>query len=593
LLFVVISNPRRGRQVSGDETEGVSDFPDVPQLELDQLIDQLVERAHGVRRAQGRIRQLLRAVQYVSSDLSLETVLHRVVEAACDLVGARYGALGVIGHDDGLERFIQVGIDDGTAADIGDLPEGKGLLGALISEGRPIRLRELSDDERSSGFPANHPPMRSFLGVPVRVRGQVFGVLYLADSVRGEFSAEDEDLVGALAVAAATAVSNARLYQQSRQEHRWLEASAEVQRELLTVAGEDPLHTIARRARDISDADLVCVTLLTGDRETLVVESAVGDGAEEMRGRRFPLTQEVARVFADGEPLLTIAGDNGFWPIAHLASAIEAGPIIVVPLQSHDTTRGALTLVRHRGRQAFTPEDVQMAARFARHADVALELADTRRADQQMLMLEERDRIARDLHDHVIQELFSVGMGLHSVAAQLGNHPAQGERVLQHVENLDQVIRRIRTSIFALREPPESADGGLRSRILQVTSDLVPALGFPPAVSFAGLVDTAVAPELADDVIACIREGLANVARHARATSASVDVRVANNQVTITVTDNGVGIPAEPGRNSGLGNLATRARNRGGELRIRPRSGCGTVLEWTIPIDQGDPSRSD
>jgi signal transduction histidine kinase len=562
-------------------------FPDTPKLELDELIDQLVGRAESVRRAQGRLRDLLRATQAVSGDLSLERILRRIAESARELVGARYAALGVIGNDHHLEQFIHVGIDAETAQRIGHLPEGKGLLGALISDPRPIRLDRMAEDPRSAGFPPNHPPMQSFLGVPIRIRDEVYGNLYLTDSVNGRFSAEDEELVSALASAAGTAISNARLYHEAQQEHRWSEASAEVQAQLLSSSGEDPLRTIARRAIDVSGADLVSVSLVSPTDKALMIEAAYGEGADDLVGRRFPLTDTIAsRVIESGEPLLLEnPQSDGPMPIANLALIMDAGPLIVVPLKDDERTRGALSLIRRRGRTSFTEADLRMPGGFAPHASVALQLADAREFAEQMVMLEERDRIARDLHDHVIQELFSVGLGLESIAGNLDGSPEVARRIIGKVEEIDRAIKRIRTSIFALRGGLMSTPGeGLRNRILQVAGDVTTVLGFAPAVSFAGLVDTVVDTELTDDVIACVRESLTNVGRHARASSASVDVELVGSQLIIQVADNGVGMPDQPTRRSGIANLAKRAEKHGGSLRFSPREGGGTLLEWTVSV---------
>ncbi len=560
-------------------------FPDVPKLELDELIDQLVERAEGVKRAQGRLRGLLRAIQSVTGDLSLERVLSRVVEAACELVGAQYGALGVIGDDDHLEQFIHVGIDADTVARIGTLPDGKGLLGALITDPVPIRLRHMADDPRSSGFPSHHPAMDSFLGVPVWVRGEVFGNLYLTNSRHGDFTPEDEELVTALALAAGTAVSNARLYQESQQQQRWLEASAEVQAQLLSAAGEDPLRTIARHAIEVSGSDLVIVALVSPDDDTVIVEFAFGQGAEDLLGRRFPIAETLAgKVIESGEPMLLANAADRAQPLVHLDSVLDAGPILAVPLQGNERARGTLTLARRRGRSSFSAADLDMAAAFAAHASVALELADAREATQRMIMLEDRDRIARDLHDHVIQELFSIGLGLEGVAGQLQSSPQLAQRIIRRVDDIDRAIRRIRTSIFALRGSLTSAPDGLRTRILEIAGDLTPLLGFAPAVSFAGLVDLGVDQELAEDVTACLRESLTNVGRHARASSASVDVEVVGRELTVRVSDNGVGMPARPTRRSGTANLQARAEKHRGSLLITPRDGGGTVLEWKVAI---------
>jgi signal transduction histidine kinase len=535
----------------------------VPKLELDDLIDQLVDRAQGVKQAQGRLRALLRAIETVTGDLTLERVLRNVVEAACDLAGAQYGALGVIGDDGGLEQFIHVGIDDETATRIGHLPEGKGLLGALINDPRPIRLENMDDDERSTGFPAGHPPMDSFLGVPIDVRNEVYGNLYLANCARGRFSAEDEELVLALALAAGTAISNARLYQESRLQQRWLEASAEISAQLLSSSGEDPLRLIARRAIDIADADLVSLGLLTPDGTAFVVEVAFGDHSDELVGRRFAVADE------DG-------------PSSHLASVVNAGPVMTVPLRGTGTPRGVLSLMRRRDRRGFSPTDFAMAAGFASHASIALELADSRAAEQKLVLLEDRDRIAMDLHDHVIQELFAIGLSLEGMADQVPD-PMAG-RVRQRVEDLDRTIRRIRTSIFALRGNLGTTSDGLRQQVLEVASDLTAALGFAPHVAFSGLVDLVADSELTDDATACVREMLTNVARHAKAASAIVDVQRRTEGLVITVTDDGMGPPLVATRSSGTANLAARAEKRGGSFELNPAPSGGAVAIWKVRI---------
>jgi signal transduction histidine kinase len=558
-------------------------FPDVPKLELDQLIDQLIDRAQEVKRAQGRLRALLGAIETITSDLSLETVLHNIVSAACELAGARYGALGVIGADGMLEQFVHVGIDDATAKRIGPLPQGKGLLGALITDPRPIRLARIGSDERSSGFPPGHPPMNSFLGVPLRVRDTVYGNLYLTESDKGEFSGEDEQLVVALAMAAGASISNARLYHESQMQQRWQGASAEISSAILAPAGEDPLHTIARRAIEVADADVVNINLLAPDGQSLVTEIAFGENAEQLVGLRLPVRGTLAgRVVESGTPVLAIDGTvDGQSPV-QFSGVLESGPLMMLPLNAAAGTRGLLNLVRRRGRRAFTASELAMADSFASHASLALELADSRAAEQKVVLLEDRDRIARDLHDHVIQELFAIGLSLESVAASLDPDNPLSERVRQRVEDIDRTIRRIRTSIFALRGPLDAAAGGLRQAVLEVTSDLTTVLGFPPHVSFAGQLDFVADQLLTDDVTAAVREMLTNVAKHAEASSASVDVTLVGRELTITVTDNGVGVH-DTGRRSGTANLRSRAQQRGGSFTLEPANSGGTIAIWKAP----------
>ncbi len=558
-------------------------FPDLPKLELDDLIDQLVDRAQGVQRAQGRLRGLLRAIETVNGDLALEQVLRNVVEAARELAGAQYGALGVIGDDGSLEQFIHVGIDDDAAARIGHLPEGNGLLGAVITDPRPIRLEHMTDDDRSAGFPAEHPPMESFLGVPIKARSEVYGNLYLANSANGRFSAEDEELVLALALAAGTAISNARLYQESRIQQRWLEASAEISAHLLTSSGEDPLRMIARRAIEIADADLVSLGLLTADGTGFVIEVAFGEHSDELVGRRFALAETLAgQVIEQGTPLQLSSASGGDGPPSHLAAVMESGPLMAVPLQGSGRPRGVLSLMRHRDRRNFSQTDLAMAAGFASHASIALELADSRVAEQKLVLLEDRDRIAMDLHDHVIQELFAIGLSLEGMAAQIADPMA--DRLRQRVDDLDRTIRRIRTSIFELRGNWTTAPGGMRQQVLEVASDLTAALGFAPHVAFSGLVDLITDAELAEDTSACIREMVSNVARHARATSAAIDVQRRGEELVITITDDGIGPPVSPARRSGTANLAARAEKHGGSFEMTTASSGGTVATWKARV---------
>ena len=557
-------------------------FPDIPKLELDELIDQLVDRAQDVKRAQGRLRALLRAIETVTGDLALEVVLRNVVESACELAHAQYGALGVIGPDGGLEQFITVGVDEATAAQIGPLPQGKGLLGALITDPRPIRLRHMTDDSRSTGFPPNHPPMDTFLGVPIHVRDEVFGNLYLADSEHGEFNADDEELVIALALAAGTAISNARLFQESAVQQRWLEASLEIGSQLLSASGEDPLRVVARRAIEIADADIVSVGLISPDAASIVVEEAFGTRADELIGRSFPLEGSLAgRVLAEGEPLLAPATGDKDLPPTYLALVMEVGPLMVLPLRGAGAPRGVLSLCRTRGRRAFSSRDLAMADSFASHASVALELADSRTAEQKLVLLEDRDRIAMDLHDHVIQELFAIGLSLEATATQLTDEEI-AQRLRQRVEDIDRTIRRIRTSIFELRGVVSAGDG-VRQRVLEVTADLGAALSFAPHVTFSGVLDARLADQLVDDVVACVRETLTNVAKHARAKSAMVDVSLAGEVLTVMVTDDGIGV-RDTSRRSGTANLGARAQKWSGTFALAPGSVGGTTATWTVRI---------
>ncbi|WP_211176999.1 GAF domain-containing protein [Pseudonocardia acidicola] len=538
---------------------------------------------------QGRLRGLLHANQMIIGDLALRVLLRRIVEAARELVGARYAALGVIAPDGGLAEFVHVGMPPETVARIGDLPEGKGLLGALIDDPEPIRLRRIAGDERSSGFPPGHPPMHSFLGVPIRVRSEVFGNLYLTEKTgEGEFTAEDEELAKALAATAGVAIDNARLYEAARSRGEWLRASASITRRLLSAGTDDageterPLQLIAERSREIANADLVTVMLPDEDSEDLRVEVAVGAAAEDLVGVRVPLDGSLSgRVFSTGKPLrVTSPGEQP--GLASVASgSLDVGPVLVMPLVGSDRVHGVLTTARLHGRPAFSAEDLDMAAGFANQASVALELAEARAERQRAAMLDERERIAADLHDHVIQRVFAAGLSLQGVAVGLGPGKA-ADRILGTVKDLDDTISQIRTSIFHLHHVPGSPDSGLRGGLLAVVSDVAPVLGFEPAVRFAGPLEGTVPDDVAEDLVAVLREALSNIARHAHARSAEVDVTARPDRLTLDVRDDGIGM-ASTTRRSGLANLRRRAERHGGTLTLTPREPKGTHLSWSIP----------
>jgi signal transduction histidine kinase len=565
-------------------------FPDAPRLELDELLTQIIVRAEEVLATQGRLRGLLAANRTITADLTLPNVLRRIVEAGCQLVRARYGALGVLAPNGGLAEFVHIGMDEQVVARIGHLPEGKGLLGALIDDPRTIRLRSIEDDPRSVGFPPHHPPMTSFLGVPVLVRGKVFGNLYLTDRTNGaEFTADDEELVTALAATAGVAIENARLYEQSQRRQDWLQASAKITRQLLSAEGEEPLRLIAREARQIADADVVTVVLPTESRERMMVEVAAGQAADELTGLSYPIEHTLTGLaLTSGHPVLVSdAADSDY--DSHLSQVLPVGPVMVLPLVGTADTRGALVIARLRGRNRFDDADLDMATTFANHAAVALELADARENQQRMVLLEDRDRIARDLHDHVIQRLFAAGLSVESVAARHGSDETS-LRLRRVVTELDETIRQIRTSIFQLRGPLTAEVGTMRSAVLSVVSELEPVLGLQPRVTFAGPVDLAAPDASVDDLIAALREALTNVARHANASCVDVAVEATTDSLVLEVTDDGVGI-TDGSRWSGLANLRARAEHHGGRFSIGqveepPMDNYrqGTRLRWTIPL---------
>ncbi|WP_230211123.1 sensor histidine kinase [Streptomyces kaniharaensis] len=558
----------------------------VPKLRLDELLDELQARLDAARGTRDRVHSLLEAVLAVGRDLELGQALQHIVEAAVTLVDAEYGALGVIGEDQRLSQFIPVGVPDEQVELIGALPAGHGILGELIRHPEPLRLARISDHPASYGFPANHPPMRTFLGVPIRIRDKVFGNLYLTEKRGGgEFDAEDESVLATLAVAAGVAIDNARLYDRARQRQRWLEASAEVTSSLLSGSSEqEVLDLLLARATEIAGADLAVVALPLPEARELGVQIAVGLGEEQHRGLVLPVEGSFvgAAVRTGG---LVVSPDVQKDPriTAGPPRWEGLGPAVAVPVGTAERgIRGVLMLARAAGAPLFDEGESGPLLGFAGQAAVAMELAERRRDSEQVALLQERDRIARDLHDLAIQRLFATGMTLQG-AIRFIEHPEATDRVLRAIDDLDETARTIRATIFGLRlRETGPAAAGLRTRIVGVVERAARALGFTPGLRMTGLLDVTVPAGIADAAVAVLEEALSNTARHAKADAVEAAV-AAGTDLTVTVTDNGVGLP-EGGRRSGLANLADRATALGGTFTARTRPEGGTELTWRVPL---------
>ncbi|MGC9495821.1 GAF domain-containing protein [Streptomyces sp. WG7] len=558
----------------------------LPQLRLDELLEELQARLDAARGTRDRVHSLLEAVLSVGRELDLEHVLHSIVEAAAALVDARYAALGVIGPDGKrLSAFHTVGVDEEQIARIGPFPEGHGILGELIRRPEPLRLADLSEHTSSYGFPPHHPPMNTFLGVPIRVRDQVFGNLYLTEKRGGaQFDEEDESVLSTLAVAAGVAIDNARLYEQSRLRERWLQANAEITHSLMSGSERgEALGLIAERAREITGAALAVLAMPMEGTGSLVVELATGQGAEEHRGLVLPIDDSLTGLaFSTAAPVRSPDVTRDDRVSADAPRFTGLGPAVAVPFGAGEGVRGVVLLVRRAGRAVFSEKETGPLQGFAAQAALAMELAERRRDAEQIAVLQDRDRIARDLHDLAIQRLFATGMTLQS-AGRLIEHRAASERVLRAVDDLDETIKIIRSTIFGLRARAGTAGAGLRSRAVRVVGEAAPVLGFAPSLRMEGLLDTEVPGRIAEHVVAVLSEALTNVARHARADRVAVALETDGGEVRLTVSDNGVGIPPE-GRRSGLRNMAERAGQLGGELRLtRPADG-GTTLVWRAPV---------
>lgn len=562
----------------------------VPRMRLDELLDELQVRIDEVRGTRDRVHSLLEAVVSVGRQLDLSQVLRRIVEAAALLVDAEYGALGVIGPDGRtLAQFLTVGLTDEEIAAIGPLPAGHGLLGEVIHHPEPLRLTDLGAHSSSYGFPAHHPPMRTFLGVPIRVRDEVFGNLYLTDKRGGvDFDTEDETVISTLSVAAGVAIDNARLYEGAQRQQLWLRANAEITESLLSGSSRPAvLELIARRAQEITAARLAHVAVPVAGVDGLVVEFAAGADGAACQGLVVPFEGTLSgAAHRAGKPVtaMQVSGD-GLHP-AEARGRQALGPTVAVPLgTAGGESRGVLLLSRPTGDPAFGEGELEPLVAFAGQAALALELAERRRDAEQIALLEERDRIARDLHDLAIQRLFATGMTLQS-AARLVEHDGAAERVGRAVDDLDETIKIIRSTIFGLRTKDREGGPGLRARAARAVGDAAVSLGHPPRLSMEGLLDTDVPAPIADHVVAALGELLSNAARHARATRVGVTLRAGLGEIVLTVSDNGTGIPPQ-GRRSGLRNLDERARGVGGTFSVETPEEGGSRLVWRAPLPGG------
>jgi signal transduction histidine kinase len=555
------------------EAAGSLGFPDVPRLELDQLLVQLADRADDVRATQGRLRGLLRANALVTGELSLPVVLRQIVGAARDLLGARYAALGVLGRDGGLEQFVHAGMDEETVARVGDLPTGRGILGLLISEPVPIRLADLAAHPASAGFPPEHPPMTGFLGVPVRIGEKIFGHLYLTERRDGgEFTAEDEELALALAATAGAAIANARRFTESEQRRRWLDASGQLTPLLLSSQVEQPYALITQLAAAAAAADFAALAVPHGVDE-VIIASVTGAVTAGMMNRTAPWADSLAgQAILTGKPSLVTGSRR---EAAAAALNADIGPMIVVPLAAGEQVRGALMLGRLAANPGFTETDLDMAASFAGHAAVAMELAEARINQITLAQAEDHDRIAGDLHDHVIQDLFALSMTLQGHAAR--SDPADAERIKGYVDALDDAITNIRTSIFGLHQS-QTAPDRFQARLLAIIEEHAPQLGFTATIRFAGPLDPD--GDLTHDILAVTREALSNSARHAHATAVSITLAQQHGLIILDIIDNGRGV-GTPARSSGLTSMRSRAESNGGTFQLTTPGGGGTHLTWT------------
>lgn len=551
------------------------------QLRLRELLLEVQDRIEQIVEGRDRLDGLIDAILAITSGLKLDATLRAIVHTAAELVDARYGALGVRGYDHRLVEFVYEGIDEETRHLIGSLPEGRGVLGALIEEPKPIRLDDISRHPASVGFPLHHPPMRTFLGVPVRIRDEVFGNLYLTEKADGQpFSDDDEVLVQALAAAAGIAVDNARLFEESRTREAWIEATRDIGTQML--AGADPamvFRLIAEEALTLMAGAATLVAVPLDDEapacevDDLVIVEVAGEISPAVKQMTVAVSgTSIGGVFHDRTPRrfdrLDLAVDG----------PVEPGPALVLPLRAADTVAGVLVALRSADEQPFSDQQLDMMAAFADQAALAWRLATAQRQMREVEILTDRDRIARDLHDHVIQRLFAVGLTLQG-AAPRARVPAVRESIYSSIDDLQEIIQEIRSAIFDLHAGPSRATG-LRHRLDKVIDQLaIPALH--TTVQYTGplsVVDTV----LANHAEAVLREAVSNAVRHANATSLAINVSV-EDDVRVEVVDDGVGISGDI-TESGLRNLRQRADDAGGEFTVENMPTGGTLLRWSAPL---------
>jgi signal transduction histidine kinase len=549
--------------------------------------------------------KLLDAVLAVTEDLDLEVVLERVVAAACSLAGARYGALGVIAEDgEGLSQFVHTGLDAEAVARIGHLPEGRGLLGALVDDPRPLRLDRLADDPRSAGFPPGHPPMTGFLGAPIRVRDAVFGNIYLTDKLDGgSFDARDEELVIGLAAVAGAAIANARLVDDLRGRQRWRDAVLDL---AVTVLSGGSTEVAEGQV-----AELACA-VVDGLGAVVVVRDRDGNPA-------------VSRTSGQAPPVGATPNGSPVEEVLRRGSTLRVGrsvlfpgaAVLWVPLIERGEVIAALGVGRVR---PFNLVDAELLETFAAQASLVIAHGRASADLRRMGLVEDRERIGRDLHDTVIQRLFATGLSLQALSRRVEDRPDVAERLDRAVDDVDETVKQIRTTIFGLQAPPEVES--VRNDVLNLVDEVGASLATPPRVRFDGPIDTVVRGTVANHLRAVLREALTNVVKHAEAEEVVVSLSATAHEIHLVVVDDGRGIGRDDGRGIGhddgrgigrddgrgvgrddgrgtgddgapgvdaggygLGNLRERARACGGHVSIGPPpSGRGTEVSWRVPV---------
>ncbi|NEW37665.1 GAF domain-containing sensor histidine kinase [Nocardia cyriacigeorgica] len=561
------------------------------QTRLRELLTEVQDRISEIIGVRDQMDRLIEAMLVINAGLDLDNTLRSIVHTAIELVDARYGALGVREADKSskkLSEFVYEGIDDRTRVLIGDLPQGHGVLGLLFEQPTPIRLTDLSQHPSSVGFPPHHPPMHTFLGVPVRVRDEIFGNLYLTEKAGGqEFTADDEVVVQALAAAAGSAIANARLYEESQVRQQWLETTQEVATAALAgSAPPDLLQLITERALTLTQSASAYLAMPedpdapSEEVTELVITAAAGAGAQPRIGRRVPVSWSPAtlsfeRTTDDASADDLQPGSNG-----------DDASVETSQLRAGQSVIGVLATVRANGMAALDSTGQKMMTAFADQAALALQLADTQRRIRDLDVVSERDRIARDLHDHVIQRLFAVGLSLQGTV-QRARAPEVKTRLADTINDIQSIVQDIRHSIFDLHASSTAETPALRKRLHALVGEMTSESDLRTSIRLSGPVSV-LSPTMFDHVEAVLREALSNVVRHARASAVAVKLTIGDD-VVIEVIDDGIGLPDIIERHSGLANMAARTQEAGGTFGVEPNPSGGTILRWSVPMPEVPP----
>jgi signal transduction histidine kinase len=562
-------------------------MPDRLPRRLQGLLKEFVSRAEELMRLQEHMNGLLAAVISIAEDLTLQSVLERVVRSARELVGARYSALAVIGEDQTLSDFVASGVDDEVQL-LGTLPMDVGVLAELIRDPKPIRLHSLHEHLVSEGVPADHPAMTTFLGVPIRVRDAVFGNLFLTGKEDGkDFTVEDEELAAAFAAAAGVAIQNARLFEESRRRQRWLEAGMEASTTLIgrgnlpsanlipfeDLDASEDLDLVADRALRVSESALAVIARVEGDE--LHMRTAVGALALTA-GELIEFSPALRRVDDKGGPMIIDDAAEVFGPEA----SEKLGSVLAVPLGHSGTGNRLLLLARASGTGPYPPSDLDSSAAFGSHVGLALDLNRANRQREEALLSFDRDRIAQDLHDLVIQRLFAAGLSVQNLR-RFTTDPTAEARISKVTDELDETIRELRNTIYSLRTEDTTEESFSRT-LLNTLQERLLNTGIKPRMSVAGRIDDVPSP-LARQLLAVVTEAVSNAVRHSQASSVSVSVTSEDGALELVVEDDGQGFEA-PTRMSGLANIEHRATALGGTSEVVSTPGQGTRVRWRVPL---------